>query len=104
MPCAASAKYGLCAASTTGLSGVDRLRGGACHRLARSSPGIEPYQSKKSHLCDRTFYFGGSEVPGLKLDPEELFADLELLYNRMVALGVTMRDGEVYLEDLDGKL
>ena len=48
--------------------------------------------------------FGGSEVPDLKLDPEELFADLELLYNRMVALGVTMRDGEVYLEDLDGKL
>ena len=47
---------------------------------------------------------GGSEVPGLKLDPEELFADLELLYNRMVALGVTVRDGEVYLEDLDGKL
>ena len=48
--------------------------------------------------------FGGSEVPDLKLNPEELFADLELLYNRMVALGVTMRDGEVYLEDLDGKL
>ena len=49
-------------------------------------------------------FYGGSEVPDLKLDPEELFADLELLYNRMVALGVTVRDGEVYLEDLDGKL
>jgi uncharacterized protein YaeQ len=53
---------------------------------------------------DRTFYFGGSEVPDLKLDPEKLFADLELLYNRMVALGVIVRDGEVYLEDVDGKL
>lgn len=36
--------------------------------------------------------------------PEDLFADLELLYDRMVDLGVEYRDGEVYLEDLNGKL
>jgi len=61
-------------------------------------------KEKRPILGEGVFFFGGSEVPDLKLNPEELFADLELLYNRMVALGVTMRDGEVYLEDLDGKL
>ena len=59
---------------------------------------------KNTRHIRRVSLLGGSEVPDLKLDPEELFADLELLYNRMVALGVTVRDGEVYLEDLDGKL
>jgi uncharacterized protein YaeQ len=64
------------------------------------------FRSKEKHpiLGERVFFFGGSEVPDLKLDPEKLFADLELLYNRMVALGVIVRDGEVYLEDVDGKL
>jgi hypothetical protein len=47
---------------------------------------------------------GGSEDRFLKHLPEDLFADLELLYDRMVALGVEYRDGEVYLEDLNGKL
>ena len=67
--------------------------------VERASPGISTKKPPRGRS-----YRGGSEVPDLKLDPEEFFADLELLYNRMVALGVTVRDGEVYLEDLDGKL
>ena len=47
---------------------------------------------------------GGLEVPFLKLNPHELIPDLELLYTRMVDLSFEYRDGEVYLEDLDGKL
>lgn len=60
--------------------------------------------SKRMGLPDEALAkSGGPEDRFLKHLSDNVFADLELLYTRMVDLGVEYRDVEVYLEDLDGK-
>ena len=60
-------------------------------------------KNEKTHQTVGSF-IGGPEDKFLKPSlPPDIIRDLELLYTRMVNLGVEIRDGEVYTPDLDGR-